>query len=361
MTRTDYSDNRGGKLGYITNNKWQNGNYINNIANTSGKFRPEHVASKQINKLKNETPYDFPMLRDFIIPGVPNSKANDLAAAIKDTIFMPDTIFIDDFEKLAQNITVGQVKAAKTAGKTAIDHYYKEIRLIDDRLEVTPFNKGVTSKQAYDRLADNDILKVVFEKAAFEKSYDFSSKWKELAKINSVKELEPLKAEQKKSARENFEYAFAKDPKILYAYALNKNKNHLLKILNTVLEQNNIKVTEKQQFDIVQKTAMYEKGEIMQFDGSLKTTIDFMVNKVLAQFDKTLPSSPQTQKAREQLRTELTKDLSNGLYFNLHDLEKDTDLQVAIKNYIDRKYNPETDEEFVEIYKKLQNMTTEEF
>lgn len=361
LTRTDYSDNRGGKLGYITNNKWQNGNYINNIANTSGKFRPEHVASKQINKLKNETPYDFPMLRDFIIPGVPNSKANDLAAAIKDTIFMPDTIFIDDFEKLAQNITVGQVKAAKTAGKTAIDHYYKEIRLIDDRLEVTPFNKGVTSKQAYDRLADNDILKVVFEKAAFEKSYDFSSKWKELAKINSVKELEPLKAEQKKSARENFEYAFAKDPKILYAYALNKNKNHLLKILNTVLEQNNIKVTEKQQFDIVQKTAMYEKGEIMQFDGSLKTTIDFMVNKVLAQFDKTLPSSPQTQKAREQLRTELTKDLSNGLYFNLHDLEKDTDLQVAIKNYIDRKYNPETDEEFVEIYKKLQNMTTEEF
>ena len=40
---------------------------------------------------------------------------------------------------------------------------------------------------------------------------------------------------------------------------------------------------------------------------------------------------------------------------------KQTDLNTAIIKYIDKKYQPESDEEFVKIYNRLQNMTTEEF
>lgn len=361
LTRTDYSDNRGGSLGYITNKEWQNGNYLENLAYKSGKFRPAKADSKLLNRLKHEEPYDFPMLRDFIIPGIPSKKANDIAAAIKETIFLPDTVFLEEFEKEAQNMTIEQVKKAQVRNEASNELYRKELRLINNRIEETPFSKGVSSKQAYDALAGDDILKVVFEKAALEKSYEFESKWKELAKITDIKELEPLKAEQKKIARENFEYAFAKNPKILYAYALNKNKSHIVKILNDALENNGIKADDKQKFEIIQKTAIFEENEANLFDGSLKNTIDFMVNKVLKQFDRTIPQSEAAEKAKAEIKEKLTKDIADGLYFNLHDLEKDTDLQIAVKKYIDRKYNPETDEEFVEIYKKLQNMTTEEF
>lgn len=361
LTRTDYSDKRGGELGYITNSKWRNGNYIDNLTNKKGTFVPEKINSRELKKLKRSNEeFDFALLNDILLQGVPK-KANDIAAGIKDNIFVPDNNFIEDFEKFAQNMPVEKVKAVKTKNETADKLYQKELRQIEQRLKVTPFNKGITTKQAYNELPDDDIIKVVFEKAAFEKSYEFDSKWKELAKINSIKELEPLKAEQKKAARENFEYAFAKDPKILYAYALNRNKSHIIKILNEALDKNGLKATDKQKAAIIHRTAIFEKDEESEFDGSLRHTIEFMVEKLIKQFDKNIPDSPHAQKAKEEIRQNLTKDISDGLYFNLHDLEKDTELQIAVKNYIDKKYNPETNEEFVEIYKKLQDMTTEDF
>ncbi len=360
LTRTDYSDRRGGPRGYITNEKWRNGNYLKNLANTSGKYTPSPSGLKQLDKLKPKNSFSFPMMSDLIVQGIPD-EANNIAASIKDTIFMPDTFFIDDFEDLAKKMTIEEVKSAKIRHQTAIKQYNKEIREIEDRIESTPFKKGISSKEAYDMLADDDLVKVTFEKAAFEKSYDFDSKWKELAKITSTKELEPLKEEQKKTARENFEYAFAKDPKILYAYALNKNKNHITQIINNALEKNGLKATDKQKYNMVLKIAVFENNELKNFDGNLKNTIDFMVNKLLKQFDGIIPDSPAAKNAKEEIKQNLTKDLADALYFNKHDLIKDTDLQAAIKNYIDKKYNPETDEEFVKIYQRLQNMTTEEF
>lgn len=361
LLRTDYSDDRGGELGYITDSRFRNGNYISNLLEKTGDFRPEKIHSKNIKKLKRENEgYKFPLLRDIVVPGISN-EADNVAASIKDNIFLSDTRFLYDFETKLSKMTVDEIRAAKEKCETAGRTYKKELDAIEKRLETTPFNNGIQTKADYDSLANDDPLKVAFEKVAFNRSYNFISLWKELAEVNTVEEVNKFREAQRVVARENFEYAFAKSPEILYAYALNKTKSNVHTILNNALESNNIKIDGEKKLNIVRNCAVYEPEEISKFDGSLKHTIDFMVNKILKNFDANIPQTEDSLKAKEEIRKNLTKDLAKGLYFSKKDLLKDTELNNAIRKYIDRKYQPESDEEFINIYNRLQNMTLEEF
>ena len=49
------------------------------------------------------------------------------------------------------------------------------------------------------------------------------------------------------------------------------------------------------------------------------------------------------------------------MYINESDVNNQSTKFKAITKYIDKKYNPETNEDFVNVYRKLQDMTTEEF
>lgn len=361
LLRTDYSDNRGGELGYITDSRFRNGNYIENLLEKTGDFKAKKVNSKNLKKLnKDSEDFKFELISDIIVPGI-SKEAEDTASGIKDNIFIPDTRFLNSFEMKLSNMTVGQIRAAKIKHENIGLGYHKELEDINKRLEVTPLNKGIESKADYDALKDDDPLKVVFEKAAFEMSYNFVSQWKELAKIDTMEGLKKIKQKQLKTANENFDYAFAKSPDILLAYALNKNKSHVYHIVNNALKNNNIDLSDEQKTAIIKNSAVFEKDEKTQFDGSLAHTIDFMVNKILNHFDEQVPATDSSLKAKAEIKKNLTEDISKGLYFAKKDLLKDTPSTNAIRKYIDKKYKPQTDEEFVEIYKHLQDMTTEEF
>lgn len=363
LTRTDYSDKRGGELGYITDNKWRNGNYVENLLHKTGEHFASDIELKNIKKLTNSSEmehYKFPLISSILINDI-SKKADDIAAQLKDAIFVPDYLYVDNLSRMAKNMTVEQIKAKKVQSQTAARLYEKEFDDIVKRLQATPFNKGITSKADFDALTDDDVLKVTFEKAALQMSYEYLSFWKELAKIDNIQQLEKIKQKQKDIAIANFKYAFAKDPEILYAYALNKKRNHIIPILNDALKQNNINLTDEQKIKIIANTAVYSKNEKAMFDGSLKNTIDFFVNKVLKQFDNVVPESANREKAKVQIKEALTKDVQDVLYFKEKDLLKDTPQQNAIVKYIDKKFNPETNEDFVKIYRQLQDMTTEQF
>ena len=363
VMRTDYSDKRGGELGYITDNKWRNGNYVDNLLNKTGEHYAANIESKELKKLIGTSEiehYKFPLISSILVEGI-SKDADNIAAQIKDAIFVPDYTFIGDLSRLAQNMTVDQIKAKKIQSLNAAKFYEKEYDNIVKRLKTTPFDKGIESKADFDALKDDDYLKVVFEKAALQLSYDYISFWKELANANTILDVEKIRQKQKDIAVSNFKYAFAKDPQILYAYALNKNRNHIISIINNALSQNNISLTDEQKVKIISNTAVYSESEKKLFDGSLNNTIDFMVNKVLKQFDKVVPQSENAAKAKAQIKEGLTKDIEDALYFEQKDLLKDTPQQNAIIKYIDKKFNPETDEEFVKIYRKLQDMTVSEF
>ncbi len=363
LTRTDYKDLRGGELGYITDSKWRNGNYTNNLFYKTGHNKPERINSRIIKKLSDidaKEDYKFGLMSDIILNGV-SQKAAEIAAGIKDTIFLPDYYYINDMEKAASTLSLSKIKSVKAMQEAYMKKYMAEKDQLDARLEKTPFNKGITSQQEFDALPDNDPVKVTFEKAAIKLSTSYLSYWQQMGKINSFEELQKIRQQQKADARANFNYAFAKDPQILLAYALNRNKNHVIEILNKTLKNNNIKISEDLKVKIIENTAVYTKDRLADFDGSLKNTVNFFVNNIIRQFNANLPKNVNSLKAAMQLKQYLEKDINEALYFNKKDLLKDTPLNNAIRKYIDKKFNPATDEEFVQIYRKLQDMTTAEF
>ena len=243
LTRTDYKDSRGGELGYITDSKWRNGNYTNNLFYKTGHNKPERINSRIIKKLSDidaKEDYKFGLMSDIILNGV-SQKAAEIAAGIKDTIFLPDYYYINDMEKAASTLSLSKIKSVKAMQEAYMKKYMAEKDQLDARLEKTPFNKGITSQQEFDALPDNDPVKVTFEKAAIKLSTSYLSYWQQMGKINSFEELQKIRQQQKADARANFNYAFAKDPQILLAYALNRNKNNVIEILNKTLKNNNIK------------------------------------------------------------------------------------------------------------------------
>ena len=361
LLRTDYLQDSGGELGYLTDSKWRNGNYVDNLLKKAGEYRPTPIASKQINKLRHEANgYKFPMIFDIMVQGMP-VEADEIAGSIRDNIFISGNKNIDDIEKLASNMTVAEIKNNDLKIKSAIGSYRNELRELNKRLNNTVFDKSIKTKEDFDKLADDDKLKVTFEKAALLMSYNSSEIWKKAAKAENVKDVNKLRTEQKNRAREDFNYAFAKSPEILYSYALNRNKNHLYQIIKNAGKNNGLEISDENFVKMIKNTATYTKEELKFFDGSLDHTMDYFINNILKNFDTIYPKNEQTEKVGKEIKENLRKELEEYLYYKKSDLSKNTKLNNRIKNYIDRKYNPQTDEEFVEIYRKLQNMTTEDF
>lgn len=361
VKRTDYSDRRGGETGYITNDKYRNGNYVDDLMHKGGEVVSETPTSKELKKLTRDNDgYKFSSVFDVILPG-DDGTVKRVAAGLKDTIFIPSREYVEDLSKLASNMTQAEIREEIAKNKKAGSAYHKDYEKIEKRIETTPFNKGIDTEEDYNALPNNDLVKVNFEKVALTRSFPDGADWKELAKANTVEEVKAFEKQRDENARSYFDYAFGKEPKVLYSYALNKDKNKAFSIVSDALKKNNIKLDKKDKIAIIKNTAMYEGDEIKQFDGSLKNTIGFMVNKTLKQFDKVVPDSDSARKAKEEIKEKLTQSLSDSLYFNEEDVNNTSTKFKAISGYIDRKYNPETNADFAKEYRRLQDMTTEEF
>ena len=361
LTRTDYSDIRGGELGYITNDRLLNGNFTHNLLHKAGKIEARHTNSKQLRKFIGDcSESKFPIYGETILAGE-DGATQRLAKSLKSTLLrspMEDLSSLGDIVKeMSQSEIREQISKNAQAGKG----YHAKLDVLESRLEKSTFNKGITTEQEYINLKNDDIVKVNFEKVALTRSYPNAVDWKELATKNTVDDVLEMKSSRDRYAREMFDYSFAKEDKILYAYAMNKNNNKTVEILDKALNNNGIKLSDKEMGDIISNTAMFEDDDDQKFDGSLKNTIGFMVNKTLKQFDKVVPQSEAGEQAKIEIKENLTKSLSDALYFNANDIDAKTHRSRCLNKYIDRKYNPETNEDFAEKYRELQDMTTEEF
>lgn len=359
LHRTDYSDVRGGELGYITNQEYRNGNYVENLIYKGGEVVEEKVENKQLKKFSEGLDgHKFPIMRNILLQGS-DSKVNDIAFGIHDNLFIPGILYFNILVSDAQNMSKKDIKGSIDRHMKAGENYHKELENIDKRIYSTPFNKGIETEEDYLALADNDPIKVNFEKVALMNSFPNAVDWKKLAKADTVSQIHDFKQERYKNAKSYFDYSFAKDSKILNLDSLSKIVNG---VTDVVLDKYNIKLDEKSKNNILNNINRFEKNDNKMFDGSLKNTINFMVDKATKQFGEVVQDETENTKlAKQEFQENLTKALSDAYYINESDVDNHSTKFKAIANYIDKKYNPETNEDFVNIYRKLQDMTKEEF
>lgn len=361
--RTDYSMESGGDLGFITDNNYLSGKILENILDDIGEYKPAEINSKMYKILNkgNDYNYKFKILDSIIIPGE-DPKLRAMAANIKDLTFIKPDEFLNDLinetKKMTREEVQQRIKNIELCGANIQDEY----KNIEKRIEgEKPFIKGIETKEDYDKLANNDKVKLLLEKTALLLSY-YSIP--ELTKIYeedlNETNLNKLKTKIREEARKNFDYAFGKDPNIASSGAIN-SANEIFNLLVAYQKDTRVKIQDKDLHYILKSMRDIDKT---RFDGSLNTTINLMLEKFkTAMENKTLNCENKEEKINELLQG-VKSILIKNMYLNKQDLTSRDFKRYnmpAIEKWIDDNFDPADDKEFVKIYNKIQDMTTEEF
>ena len=364
LTRTDYSDHRGGELGYITNKDWRNGNFVENLTHKKGHISPDSTDSKLYRKLNPSAldENDFELMSGIILEGK-SPAYRDIAGAIKDEIFIPDTAYVKTLEKHANNMTKQEIQKAIFKQNSMRDAYVRNYNNIMKRVTPTQFNKGIKTEADYNALSDNDPIKLACEKAAIRDAFEDASMYKELGKAKTMDAVRKVKEKQRQRALDDFYYAFGKNgatDNSFLAAAYNSGMDFTNTIMDAV-KKYDIKITAEQGGKIVHNVCLLEKEEQPRYNGSVKDTIDIFLTRAAKQFDENIPDCENKEKAKQEYIANLKKAYDKNIYFNKEDLKLDTAKAKGIRMWIDDKFEPKTDDEFVSIYRMLQDMPLEEF
>lgn len=363
MLRTDYEREYGGSLGFITDENYRNGKIADNLIEKKGEYIPKNNIPLKVYKKLNigdSESYTFPMFFDFIAPGEYPNSMSYVQMIRESTLISPDS-FLDNLEKQAQGMTRAQLKAAmnkiETSGMLTNDIYNKTLERINGN---NILDKGISTKEEYDKLPANDQLKVLLEKIAVIKSYSSIPDLKLFYKMNNAREIEEIKNKVKKEARKNFNYTFGKNIDIT-KYATESARAEIYEILKNTASKNNIQISQGQMKNIVNSMKNISPKD---FDGSLEHTINLMVENFTITLDKKTPDFKNKQIEIEAIANSIKNILKTNMGFTLADLNSSSFASGNLKKivqWIDNTFDPATDEEFVQIFNKLQNMTTEEF
>lgn len=364
LTRTDYSNDYGGELGYITDEKYRNGKIAENLFNKVGIIQPKNINSKLYKKLNKENnisaEYKFPLFFDIVLPGeYPN--AMQYIQQIRENTLISPNAYLNDLEHYAHSMTKAQIKntikKVEEAGNLTNEIYSKYIKQIEGEM---PFTSGITTLEDYNKLPANDNLKILLEKIALIKSYPSMPDIKLFYQQNQVQDIKNMKLKIQREARKNFDYTFGKTSEIV-EYGAESSKEELKNILDKFLKSNNITVPNNKTIIILNSLKHIDSSK---FDGSLNHTIELMSQSFEQSLLKNTPNFKNKEEKIQILANSIKNILQINMGFTLADLDSSAFSSGKLKsiiNWIDNTFDPATDEEFVQVFNNLQNMTTKEF
>jgi len=356
LLRTDYSDNRGGTLGYITNKDYRNGNFVDRIVNDMHLFvEPEKVNSKQYKNLKPDMSMETPISQysGFVLDGK-KSVAEETSSRLHDALFIPGNLNIKRIDKKMKNLSYQELKDKINSMKLSNKTWKSVYENLKNRL--FPINKSEEiTEEIYKKLPDDDYLKVVIEKVALKENGQIVGQEVDLARVKNVQDLEKFRVGQKIRAINSFKYAFAKDFSI-NDYMVDLFAEEQYEEIDKILDKYNIKLSDEE-FNVITGELKFDSKD---FDGSLRKTINVFTKTFTSNVNKVVKNAD----AQAEIKNYIESYLKDKLYFNLSDLDMyqlENQEHEHIVKFIDKIYDPESDEEFVKIYNKIQNMTSEEF
>lgn len=362
LLRTDYARGYGGELGYITDDAYLTGKLVDNLIDSVGVLKREDINNKQYRKMAGAAgEYKYPMFVDIITPGR-HPKAEQYVRMMRDVTFINSSEFLQQLETAAKNMTKSEIKSVILKAETLNNNLYKEYSEYENRIfGRPPFDKGIVTKEDYDKLSKNDPLRLIFEKMALIRSYKGLPNRRIFYKQTSNEDLATIRQQIKIEARKNFDYVFAKNPEIVN-YGAESVRQELDALLGAFAQVNGFKLSNTVEDNIINSLKNIDKKE---FDGSLDKTIELMVNNFANSLTKNTPKQIENKDEKvKDMANKVRNMLRTNMGFTLADLGSssfDDDNMKDIVKWIDDTFDPATDEELVQIINNLRNMTKEEF
>lgn len=412
VTRGDYKQERGGEKGFIVDKNWRNGTFVEEFLDIPGQIENQNVESKIYKKIKHPSfENKFSMFYDTQIQGVdPSSRT--IINGLVDLILNQSSSLKRDYHEILKDAS----KLSKEELDTSIDKIEgleKEAVVVEKELlklirgnetigesidGVGNFNQGIVRFEDYQKLDKNHPLKLLLGKLALKESYDTSLIEEKINKAVTAQQLEELQQEIVNIAKDNMKYVFGKNKDYL-KYVKNSTNEPLFKILNDFsekygfslvvenkksktkgkkVEPKNLdfkisKIIENLTNSLVENKINRQKPSEnildlifsdlskKKFDGKLSTIVDRINGSVLNIISERLSDKSKLPQVKEELKSALTPVLKEKLEFQLNDLKNSIPNFIKLREWIDRAYNPESDEAFVKIFRNIQEMNAPEF
>jgi hypothetical protein len=356
LTRTDYSDNRGGSQGYITNEKYRNGNLVSRILDEMVlNEEPPNVESRIYKKIKPDREcHSMPQYQDVILDG----KSPDIKSVsdkIHAALFIPNVRQIGKLKKLIATYSEEEVQQLITNNNEKSTEWKDTYQILKNRIFGISNGTNIHSKEDYDKLKNDDYLKVVLEKIALQQRYQVVGLEPDIAKVKNVKDLAKYSAAQKNRAINSFKYSFSKSLKVV-DFLDNSYGKEQDDAVEAILNKYGIVLSDD---DFNSISSIFDIN-IDQYNGSAKNTI----NLIMENLNKSINKVISDKNAKSELKKYFRTFLNEKLYFNKSDLdlyEPEKQKNKHLIQFIDRVYNPTDDDEFVSIYRNIQDMTDTEF
>ena len=355
IKRLDYGSERGGTLGYIFDEEnYRNGNFTDRVLGEMVvEASEDYVDNKVYKRLKNITnDYDdeiaFPQYYSMVLNGK-SPEAKKISAQIHDAIFLSPITMMKTAKSLAKKVTQQEVEnIIKRAGiyDTTWEAKYEQMM---NRI-FPPFGEGITTKEQYDKLPNNDPLKVTLEKIALKRNYPLALMETKLAKVTNIDDFAKFRGSQTQRALNAFKYAFGKDISVI-DYVIEAFTEENDNDIENILAKHNIKLSLEEYGELF--SSLHIDPE--KFDGSTHSIASSLYEELEKRFDAKL----NNKDASKELLDYMGEFIGETLYFNLDDM-KNPKLKHIIK-FIDREFKPETDVELVKIYRQIQDMSEDKF
>ena len=360
--RTDYDGDYGvDNRGFIVNSKYQEGVFVDELKDAIGKIIPSNIPSKAYKKFDDSENYieKYSLFQDIITAGI-DPAVNSAVRSIRDQLLYSPYQYLNDLEDLARGMTKDEIKkailTARTAGMSVYNEYEKIERIVNgDGI----LNKGINTLDEYNSLPDNSLVKTLFEKAAAILSYgNMPADGKMLYKEFNVSDLKAFKDQIHSEARKDFDYTFAKDLKF-YVYAVESVREKVYDILSVAARENNINIPK----DVMVKAVNSMKDISNQdFDGSLEHTADIMVSNFKNYIAENTQNFDNKEKYIDTMGNIIFNNIISNCSLSINELNNFSSGNLQnIGNWIDNVFSPATDEEFVNIFNDLRNMTKADF
>jgi len=351
LKRTDYSDYRGGTLGYIVDENFRNGNFVNRILNEMTLIEPiDTTDNKLYKRIKNVdlNTLQWPQYNAVVLDGK-SAELKSISDRIHDALFVHSLRYIEAIKDLAKDMSEEEIQSITTSLNDAGNSWETTWQIMKRRINPA-FGPKITTKEQYDKLADSDYFKVLLEKVALKENGQLIGLEPGIARVKNVKDLAVYKTAQRNRAINTFKYSFGKNAKIIEyvtgIYSTKDNENFL-----EIIKKHNLNLTDEQISSIGKNIEV----ESDNYDGRISSLINLMMESIEADINKVITNKD----AKKELQDFFRDYFKRNLYFNKSDINNPKITHLV--KFIDRVFDPADDEEFVEIFRRIQDMSNEEF
>ena len=333
---TDYDRDFGWKTGYVLDKSYRIGHPVEQIFGAVGH-----------SKTYDE---DFGLFTDLILQGTPKKSYQELYKMFQ-RIFVIGEEGPQLFKALETQMANEKIDTEFLAGLDDVASMQTE--KLQKRVE-----KEIKTKEDFDKLADDDPLRILFEKIALQFSTTNLTLQDDSFAVNSLKEIEEMKTTFHENMLSQMADLVCKSEDTLYNMFVSISPD-IEDIYTEMQAKFGLELSDEKKAEIA-KSIYEDNATASKLKGSLQETMDYLVNRVPVVAVEHFETEEQARFFIEKMQPAIIKDIEDNFKINSVDsyIISNSPVGEYFINAIDKYLQPKNEEELL---KYIQGFQMSEF